>query len=296
MTTTTQGSASRRVLIVDDDRFYADWAQATLEHQGGFAATQVQTADEALVRCDREAFDLVIIDLRMPHGSAFTSMETAGGTMTGLVLARALRLRHSTLTLLIQSQEPDTRVERALADDQHAHTGRKAWDHGELLRSVSQLLGPSGRVPRTFIVHGRDDLALLELKNFLQNRLGLPEPTILRERASGTATVLEKFETHAQQADVVFVLLTPDDQGRLARGRAPERRRARQNVLFELGYFLCFTRQHGRRLVVLSKGEVELPSDIAGLVTIDVTHGVEAAGESIRRELYPWRGQAPPAT
>jgi len=35
----------------------------------------------------------------------------------------------------------------------------------------------------------------------------------------------------------------------------------------------------------LHQGACELPSDIAGITFIDVTHGVEAAGENIRKEV-----------
>jgi DNA-binding response OmpR family regulator len=282
------------VLIVDDDQLYGDWAVATLAHQGGLRAVHLRSVDQGLDACRTGSYDLVIIDLRMPHGSAFTAAETAGGASTGLAFARSLRRQRTSSTLLIQSQEPDPRVERSFAGDDKVHTARKTWDPNELLLLVDRLLGPRRRKPHVFIVHGRDDHALLELKNFLQNRLELPEPTILREQPSGTATVLQKFEEYAQRADVVFVMLTPDDRGRLAAGAARTgRARARQNVLFELGYFLCFTRQHGRPLIVLSKGDLELPSDIAGLVTIDITHGVESAAEAIRRELDPWKDNTP---
>ena len=89
---------------------------------------------------------------------------------------------------------------------------------------------------RSFIVHGHDENPKLALKNYLQNTLRWPEPVILAEKPSGGKTIIEKFEDHSQTIDVVFVLLTPDDMGSLVGGLSAAR--ARQNVVFELGYFV----------------------------------------------------------
>src|SRR5215831_10837071 len=67
--------------------------------------------------------------------------------------------------------------------------------------------------PSVFIVHGHDHAMKLDLKNYLQNVLGLPEPIILHERPSLGRTIVEKFEEEAANVDLVMVLLTPDDRG-----------------------------------------------------------------------------------
>lgn len=64
---------------------------------------------------------------------------------------------------------------------------------------------------RCFIVHGHDDVAKLELKNYLQNNLRLPEPVILHEAAAYGRTLVEKFEHYAREVNLVFVILSPDD-------------------------------------------------------------------------------------
>lgn len=139
---------------------------------------------------------------------------------------------------------------------------------------------------RCFIVHGHDNLAMLELKNYLQNTLKLPEPVVLHEQPSQGRAIIEKFEDYAAKANLVFVLLTPDDKVGSLIGSDEEKRRARQNVIFELGYFLALLKRHSGRVLLLYKGDVELPSDIIGVVHIDISHGVEAAGEIIRREIH----------
>ena len=74
---------------------------------------------------------------------------------------------------------------------------------------------------------------------------------------------MEKVERHAEVAFAV-VLLTPDDVGAVATNPADVHPRARQNVIFELGYFLG--KLGRKRVAALRKGEVEKPSDYDGVV------------------------------
>ena len=136
-----------------------------------------------------------------------------------------------------------------------------------------------------FIVHGQDDQTKFQLKNYLQNTLKFPEPTILHEQPSLGKTIIEKFEHYAARADVVFVLLTPDDLIADPEARNEAKRRARQNVIFEMGFFLGKLQRTSGRVILLYKGKLELPSDISGLIYVDIGNGIESAGEIIRREL-----------
>jgi hypothetical protein len=118
-----------------------------------------------------------------------------------------------------------------------------------------------------FIVHGRDEAVKQSVARFLE-KLDL-KPIILSEQPNEGKTVIEKFEA---KADVGFavVLLTPDDIGGLVDKGADQKLRARQNVIFELGYFVG---KLGRsRVCALYNQNVELPSDIIGVayVAIDV--------------------------
>lgn len=138
---------------------------------------------------------------------------------------------------------------------------------------------------RPFIVHGHDDKTLLELKDYLQNTLGMSEPTILRRMPSLGKTIIEKFEREAESIELVFVLLTPDDKIIDSNKSDDEKRRARQNVILELGFFLGKLGRESGRVLLLHKGPLEIPSDIAGVEYIDIANGVMSAGENIRREL-----------
>lgn len=128
--------------------------------------------------------------------------------------------------------------------------------------------GPAAESRRVFVVHGRDDAVKETVARFL-GKLDL-EPVILHEQPNQGRTIIEKFEDHA---DVVFavVLLSPDDEGGLAGGAAQMKPRARQNVIFELGYFIGLL---GRKHVcALYQPGVELPSDFAGVAYVEMASG-----------------------
>ena len=115
-----------------------------------------------------------------------------------------------------------------------------------------------------FIVHGRNDEAKLKLARFME-KLGI-EATILHEQPNKGQTIIEKFEAHAQEAGFAIVLLTPDDVGGPQENANEAKPRARQNVILELGYFLA--RIGRERVCVLYKEEVELPSDMHGILYV----------------------------
>jgi predicted nucleotide-binding protein len=95
-----------------------------------------------------------------------------------------------------------------------------------------------GREVRSFIVHGHDHQSLYELKDYLQNTLRLGAPVVLRQMPVLGKTLIEKFEREAEAVELVFVLLTPDDRVADPSDPDSQKRRARQNVILELGFFL----------------------------------------------------------
>jgi hypothetical protein len=115
-----------------------------------------------------------------------------------------------------------------------------------------------------FLVHGRDSQAKNEVALVLA-RAGL-EVTILHEQPNGGRTIVEKFEDHAGAAAFSVVLLTPDDVGGPVGGQMTPR--ARQNVVGEMFWFAG--KLGRKRVCALLKGDVEIPSDFAGLVYTDM--------------------------
>jgi predicted nucleotide-binding protein len=114
---------------------------------------------------------------------------------------------------------------------------------------------------KIFVVHGHGKREH-EIARYLEHLKF--NPIILHEQANQGRTVIEKFESHSDVGFAV-VLLTPDDLGRAAEAPADQMKyRARQNVILELGYFIG---RLGRdRVCALMEGEVELPSDIVGVL------------------------------
>lgn len=87
----------------------------------------------------------------------------------------------------------------------------------------------------------------------------------------------------------VFILLTADDvafsadQQTLDDSIRVKEFRARQNVIFEFGYFVA---KLGRqRVCALHKGDVAIPSDLSGLTYKKVETDVEAIGFALLKEL-----------
>ncbi len=103
----------------------------------------------------------------------------------------------------------------------------------------------------------------------LSKLLGQPNhPACLRTRSgnSPVSHIIEKFEDYADVGFAV-VLLTPDDQGGLAEAATDQLQpRARQNVIFELGYFIG--RLSRARVCPLYVAGVEIPSDYSGVVFV----------------------------
>jgi predicted nucleotide-binding protein len=119
----------------------------------------------------------------------------------------------------------------------------------------------SSKLSKVFVVHGHDEGAREGVGRFLE-KIGLTA-IILREQPNQGRTTIEKFVDYAGEVGFAVVLLTPDDLGGAAATEV-QLSRARQNVIFELGYFVGF---RGRgRACLLRKGEVEIPSDLYGVV------------------------------
>ncbi len=134
-------------------------------------------------------------------------------------------------------------------------------DASEPATSTTSLAALPPDLSKVFIVHGHDASAREAIARFLE-KIEL-EAIILHEQPDQGFTIIEKFETYAKQVGFAVVLLTPDDLGGPASAPALIAR-ARQNVIFELGYFVG---KLGRgRACLLRKREVEIPSDLYGVI------------------------------
>ncbi len=144
---------------------------------------------------------------------------------------------------------------------------KRYWLNNEVSTAGSSTV-ESVASREVFLIHGRDEGVRDKVARFL-GQLEL-EPVILAEQASQGKTIIEKFEDHAQ-VGFAIALLTPDDTGSLSNDVDTPRPRARQNVIFELGYFIGRLGREG--VCALTKGDVEVPSDYSGVVYIPMDDG-----------------------
>jgi predicted nucleotide-binding protein len=132
---------------------------------------------------------------------------------------------------------------------------------------------------KVFIVHGQDELPKEKVARFV-SQIGL-EPIILHEQVSGSQTIIEKIEKYADQVCFAIVLYTPCDRGARA-SETTARYRARQNVVFEHGYFIA---KLGRsKVTAVVKGNIEIPNDFSGVVYVPFDDG-ESWKLSLAREM-----------
>lgn len=141
-------------------------------------------------------------------------------------------------------------------------------DQQDLVTSsqVSQIEKKNPTSNKVFIVHGRNMSWLDEIEFFIKS-LGY-SPIILYKDINPGHTIIEKLESHAD-AFAAIVLLTPDDKGYLIEDDKSLKTRARQNVVFEYGYFAGVI---GRKsIIIIDFGVEEKPSDINGVVYTNTT-------------------------
>jgi len=134
---------------------------------------------------------------------------------------------------------------------------------------------------KIFIVYGHDTEAREQLELLLR-RLKL-EPVILANLVAEGQTIIEMLEKYRANLKYACVLLTPDDEGHKRNCPEEKKYRARQNVVLELGMFLSTLGR--KRVAILHKGEVELPSDIHGLVYIPFQKHVSEVKQRLAAEL-----------
>lgn len=187
----------------------------------------------------------------------------------------------------------------------------------QVVPKKAKVISKKKRGKKIFIVHGRDLKPVRELKTMLE-QFGL-KPIVLHEQPSGSITVFEKLWKYSN-VGYAFVILTPDDVGYFQRDveylfSTPKNKhpvlsdirpfmknafsgavlddldefftlleeRARQNVVLEFGYFVGHL---GRKNVFcLYKGDIDLPSDMRGILHAQFKNSVKEARSDIIREL-----------
>ncbi len=154
----------------------------------------------------------------------------------------------------------------------HNDDPEKKFDDEEVeqLEAYVDILGLALHTPHpelqlernVFIVHGRDEGALNGLKVILDKYK--VNPRTLGEEEKKAESILKGVEDLLRICKAGFILVTPDDEGHLCNSSEPLTPRARENVIFETGLLFAKFREF-KRVMILLKRPVELPSDLHGI-------------------------------
>lgn len=149
---------------------------------------------------------------------------------------------------------------------------------GELkgIRESALVLNKGG--DRVFIVHGRDDALRDSVRDYVE-AMGL-EPVVLKNEVNEGRVLFEKFIEESDDAGFAIILMTADDYGGLKGSDSSPR--ARQNVVFEYGYFVG--RLGRKNVCVIMDSGIDCPTDLSGVVRINSSDWKS----DLRRELRNW--------
>ena len=275
-----------KALLVEDDHFYAERIREFLI-DSQIEVSVARTVQDA-IKFDFKGFGVILVDIALPNDpsqSGISLEEARGGFLSGVALCRELKKRGNQVPLILLSSDTMGGEAYSWAQQHNIPFVFKEEGPKAIIKGLANCgIHIAKKAPLAFIVHGHDEMCLMELKDYIQNTLKWQEPIILRDQPSIGRTIIEKFEEQAARIDCVFVLLTPDDEGKKFNTN-DEKRRARQNVVFELGFFYAQLGRKSGRVLALHKGSLEIPTDIQGVIWIDISNGIKAAGEEIRKEI-----------
>lgn len=228
---------------------------------------------------DRENLDEIKDDILKPYISKEEMYVDGACLRNGNI--RSLKIKKSDkksseLTRIANDNVPDNFIIFLSAEDVISGDSYVEDITRDLLKEIKDEVSQSSKKEakplnlnndnkKIFVVHGHDNSSKSEMARFLE-RLGL-EPIILHEQASLSNTIIEKIEANSDIGYAV-VLYTPCDLGSRKTGNPELKARARQNVVFEHGYFIG--RLGRSRVSALLVDGVETPNDISGVVYIDL--------------------------
>ena len=136
---------------------------------------------------------------------------------------------------------------------------------------------------QVFIVHGRKEKIRDELVKFLKEK-GIGS-VVIQAKARTGGDLLSTIEDQINSCMAGFILLTPDDEGRLYQYGEQPRLRPRQNVIFEAGFLTALFRKT-RRVCFVKDGDLEIPSDLNGMLMETYTGNLDE--DRIRSVLVLW--------
>ena len=136
---------------------------------------------------------------------------------------------------------------------------------------------------QVFIVHGKNEGIREELVKFLKEK-GIGS-VVIQAKARTGGDLLSTIEDQINSCMAGFILLTPDDEGRLYKYGEQPKMRPRQNVIFEAGFLTALFRKT-RRVCFVKEGDLEIPSDLNGMLMETYTGNLDE--KRIKNMLVLW--------
>ena len=142
---------------------------------------------------------------------------------------------------------------------------------------------PRNNKTQIFIVHGHDRTSRDQLELILR-QFGLI-PYILQNNNAQSKTLIEALEKQIyDEAAFGIILMTPDDYGYSKNENEENRQhRARQNVILEMGMVLASLGR--KKTVILKKGNIEIPSDVNGVIYLEFNDQVREIAIKLARQM-----------
>lgn len=281
--------------------------------------------EEALTRLRSETpkYDLVVTDMLWPrHGGRAT--EEFGQDARGYEVIREARRRGDDVVVVALSHGDrshprlETKAFECGADifrfwDEDL-PGREGEGWTDLAMAISTVLAmdpaersarrrrqatfltsedhpmPSVAPTHVFVVHGRDDANVRARVQLLVERATNLRAITFDSEANAGRSIREKLDDLGSGSAIAVVVATADDTGGRTEGRTKPklRPRPRQNVVLECGLFMA--RLGHARTIVLRPTDIEMPSDLDGVLYVDLDRDdwpnrlareLEAAGATV---------------
>jgi predicted nucleotide-binding protein len=281
------GDAGRRILletlkeqkIVGGNADLAEQIASTgelLDVNAGAAIIEQGNDDNDVYLIVAGSFDLVVngrtVAKRVPndHVGEMTAIQPTQRRSATVAAREASVVVKLSEPQLAQLGEQHPQIWRCFAKE----LARRLEQRNALVTAVSEKI-------RVFIISSAE---ALEIARTIQNAFD-HDPFSVVVWTDGVFRAahyaIESLERMLDQSDVAIAVAEPDD---ITETRGERRGSPRDNVIFELGFFMGRLGRH-RALLVEPRGEeVKLPSDLAGINTITYKY---ADGKDLARALAP---------
>jgi CheY-like chemotaxis protein len=270
----------RHVIVVDDDPSAVSLLSRSLESVGCDVAVARAACTARKMFAGSAPFDIALVDLYIPDDEA----AQPDRIMRGEELAHYIRQVSPRTRIVGVSAFFDRAPAGAVPGLFSAFISKSDLVSSptlvQLFETIDGVLEEEHRPCRIFLSHGHDVATLNEVRVEVAKLLPEADIRILEEAPPASGSLVDMFEAEVRRTDVAIVVLTADDVCTSRDGTRGGR--ARQNVILELGYFLGKLDRKSGCVIIMRRGDVEMPSDLGGIRYIDITAGVGARVEELR--------------